>query len=1140
MLNRTYALAAALALLLGAPVLAERGGAKPSPAAPPSPAASVAGSPAPSAAMAPPSPSPSAGAAGREPVLARVDRLGVDKRTLDALLADDRPLVRAGEPLTGEERRSALLEWRRVADRRLTIAQLDAERVQLEARRAERRAQRPDDADKLREELLGARAQVERGARVLSAVALERDAANQTMQAVRAKARGGPPSVPAAGATTEVQRLALLGSAWALPAAALETLELEVAARQRHQKALEQLAAALAEMAEPGGARPVSEAEVAHREQKRQEAAQEAARQQTQAEATIRRAEKEEAAAQTAQQRATQEAAQARSAEDREAAAIHARIAERTRQSAEALKYLGQLRADVAATQLARTEKDLELYRWLHRLSLETPSQAELSKALREVRPQAQGFRTRAQSAAARLSQVTEERLALDRQKASAVQSGRGRARVAAAAAQEAKVIDELLATLREQSVALDRVNESLRTAADAAVKLESELARVLGDEGLLVRRKPTLAPGPVAGLLADAGWVWQYPARAWRPVSDWLAAVRRAFAEDASGAIVLPLVLSWLIGLAAAVFGTRFLRRLAKRAAAAQSVSSATVLSVASAGLFWVPVILPIVLGIVLIPEQARGFLMVLCWLGPWMLSHLVLRLARKWFLVPKLDPAAPPRERSAAPPWVDVVMPATPAGPLATAERAACARLWRTLVPLAALSSTLLPAYWTMRLALYRTELAAQVWLVYELLLAGLLFRAVRLRAELVQVRRAAGSAKRASILVVAFLRVLALALLPAVPLVEAFGYGSLARFLVTRVGLTVLVGHVMRLVFEAVLEIWKPDVGEVSEVADEDADPDAEAQEGLGELIGSMLSFLLVIGSGFALFFIWGGTWESWDRLLAAAGRHVSLVGIELSLRGLVEAALVLWLARWFARLTDWVLERRVYPRIDVDPGMRYAVSQTARYFIFAAGLFWALDSVGVGLEGLKWFAGFAGIGVGFGMQNIIQNFISGLIVLYERPVRVGDVVEVKGVFGIIQRISVRSTMVRQTSNIDVFVPNSSLLSENVVNWTLRGQRVRLEIPFPLAPDADPARAREVMLAAAAAEPAVLKRPAPSVMCERVTGTSLDLVLLAWVKTPLRVREIRSNLLFAVLAELKRAGVSAAPEEKPSPAAPSGSPS
>jgi small-conductance mechanosensitive channel len=1121
---RKTALAAAFALLSCA-----AHAQSPSPAASPSPTSS-------------PSPAPSPEAAGvRERVLERLDRLGVDKRALDALLADERPLTRAGEPVVGDERKSALFDWRRVLDRRIAVAQLDAERVTLEARRLEKPPRGGEaELEKLKDELATIRARAEKGARVIAAVQLERDAASQALQTLRAKGRGGPASAPASGTTTEAQMLALLGSTRALPSAHLETLEMEVAARPRHQKSLEGLAAMLSETVEPAAARPVSEAEVASREQKRQEAAQEAARQQTQAEATIRRAENQERAAETAQKKAAEEAAHATSAEDRDTAAIHARIAERTKQSAEALKYLGQLRGDVAATQLARTEKDLEHYRWLHRLASEPPAAPELSKALREARPVAPGLRTRLQSALARLSQVNEERLALERQKTGAEKSGRGRGRAATAAAQEAKAIDEVLATLREQSVALDRAIENLRATVDAASRLEAQLERVLGEEGLLVRRKPTLESGPIAGLLADFGWAWQYPSRAWRPVSDWFAGVRRAFAEDASGAIVLPLVLSWLVGIAAAVFGTRFLRQLSRHAAQSYGPSSATVLSVASAGLLWVPVILPVLLGLVLIPAQDRGFAILLSWLGTWSASHMVLRLARKWFLVPRIDPAAPPREPSPAPAWVELAMPSAPSSDLAAAERAACASLWRTLFPLAVLSSTLLPAYLSMRLTLYRPELAAQVWLVYELLLAALLFRAVRLRAELVQIRRGAGIARRASILVVASLRVLVLALLPPVPLVEAFGYGGLARFLVTRAGLTVLVGHVVRLVFEAVLELWKPDTRDVPEAEVDEGEPDAGAQEGLGELIASMLSFLLVVGTAFALFFIWGGTWESWGRLLAIAGRHVSLVGIELSLRGIVEASLVLWFARWVARVNDWVLERRVFPRIELDSGMRYAVAQTARYCIFAVGLFWALDAIGVGLEGLKWFAGFAGIGVGFGMQNIIQNFISGLIVLYERPVRVGDVVEVKGVFGIIKRISVRSTLVRQTSNIDVFVPNSSLLSENVVNWTLRGQRVRLEIPIALPAASDPVHARDVMLAAAAAEPAVLKRPAPTVVCEKVASGVLDFVLLVWVKTPLRVREIRSNLLFAVLAELRRAGFSgAAPAEPPSPAAPSGSP-
>ena len=1074
---------------------------------------------APSPASAAPSPAPSP--AVREPVLARIDRLGLDRRALDELLASQTP-VGAFE---GERRRSLLLEWRAIIDRRQRIAQLDAETAQdLERVAREKQTAKSDapaDQDKRREELAALKADQERDTKALAGIALERDAATQALNVVRAKARGAP-SQPPSGQTTSEELASLLAHPFGLPLAQQQTLELEEAARQRNVKAQAEVIELLASKLD--GPAAVSAAEVTSREQKQQEAAKEVARDQSQAEATLRRAEKDQKAAEKTRREAAAQAASATSDEERELAAARARVGDREQRAADALKVLGQLKADAGTSSLARSERDVELYRYLLRLSTEPPSVPEVSAKLRELRAQAAALKVREQSYASRLAQVKDEQIQLGTAKAAAERLSKGKGKLAEAAAREGKALEGHRATLDEQAVTLAKILENVRASIDTTANLQAQLERVLGDEGLLVRRKPELAVGPVRGLLDDFGYLLSYPDRAFRPVRDFCVGVWRAFTDDQSGAVTLPMVLSMLVGLGLAIYGHSGLRHLARRVIAQQGPASGAAVSIAAVAVLWVPVLLPSVLGWVLIPSQQRGFEVLLLWVVPWFVSHLVLRLTRKWFLLPQVPEGAKPAERRAGAGWVDLVLPPLPAGDLHALEVTTSARLYRTLLPLAVLSCTLLPAYGTMRAVLYRPELASQVWLLYELAVAGLLFRAVRLRAELVQVRRAAGTTRAASIHVVAMLRAIVLVCLPLVPLIEAFGFGSLARFLVTRAGLTVLIAHVVRLIFEAVLELWQRPTREAEPGPEEEAD-DRDAHETLGALVGSLLSLLLVTGTAFALFWIWGGTWGAWDATMRLAGARFGLMGFELSLAGFAGAALAIWFARWSAGFTDWFLEARFFPRTDFDSGMRYAVTQTAHYLIFAAGIFFALDAVGVGLEGVKWFAGFAGIGIGFGMQNIIQNFISGLIVLYERPVRVGDVVDVKGVFGIIQKISVRSTLVRQTSNIDVFVPNSVLLSEHVVNWTLRGQRVRLEIPLALKPDADPEHARAVMLAAASEEIAVLKRPAPAVLIEKATESSLQLLLLVWVKTPLRVREIKSNLLFAVLRDLRQAGLAPA---------------
>lgn len=209
---------------------------------------------------------------------------------------------------------------------------------------------------------------------------------------------------------------------------------------------------------------------------------------------------------------------------------------------------------------------------------------------------------------------------------------------------------------------------------------------------------------------------------------------------------------------------------------------------------------------------------------------------------------------------------------------------------------------------------------------------------------------------------------------------------------------------------------------------------------------------------------------------------------------------------------VLKSRIFPNYDIDEGTRSAYSRILHYILITIGLFTAFNVMGVNLTVL--FAGGAAllVGIGFGIQNIANNFISGVIILFERPIKVGDYIEVDGILGTVQSISGRSSKILTNSQIVIIVPNSSFLEKNVVNWSYT-QATRIGIPIGVKYGSDLLLVKKVLLALAAAEPKVLDHPEPYVFCEAYGDSSIDLELSVWIDDQSLHRKIKSELNYAI---------------------------
>jgi small-conductance mechanosensitive channel len=202
-----------------------------------------------------------------------------------------------------------------------------------------------------------------------------------------------------------------------------------------------------------------------------------------------------------------------------------------------------------------------------------------------------------------------------------------------------------------------------------------------------------------------------------------------------------------------------------------------------------------------------------------------------------------------------------------------------------------------------------------------------------------------------------------------------------------------------------------------------------------------------------------------------------------------------------------------------GLRYAIGRILGYVIFFLGVLIALQTVGINATMLAVFGGALGVGLGFGLQDVVKNFVAGLVVLIERPVQVGDRIEIEGVSGDVVEIRARATVVRTNDDIHLIVPNSKFISETVINRSFGRRIVRYRIPVGVAYGSDPEVVKEALLAAARGSESVLADPAPVVWFVEFGQSSLDFELLCWTATMLsRPGAFASDLNFRILAELK----------------------
>lgn len=266
--------------------------------------------------------------------------------------------------------------------------------------------------------------------------------------------------------------------------------------------------------------------------------------------------------------------------------------------------------------------------------------------------------------------------------------------------------------------------------------------------------------------------------------------------------------------------------------------------------------------------------------------------------------------------------------------------------------------------------------------------------------------------------------------------------------------------------------------------------------------------------------------WDpfanHLLRVLNAELGRAPVTFSIGDLLAFGLTLWISWMLARFMTFVLDEEVFSRVRLGAGVPFAITTFTRYTILVAGFVSALGILGFPLDKITLLLSALGVGIGFGLQNITNNFISGVILLFERPIRVGDKVQLDDLIGTVTSIGIRASKIRGFDGADVIVPNGDFISTRVTNWTLADQQRRIILPVHVAYGTDPRQVLELLNQVALDNHEVLRSPAPEALFRGFGADALNFELRAWTESERGWPAVMSDLALATSDALKTAGI------------------
>nr|WP_145545518.1 mechanosensitive ion channel domain-containing protein [Variovorax boronicumulans] len=257
-------------------------------------------------------------------------------------------------------------------------------------------------------------------------------------------------------------------------------------------------------------------------------------------------------------------------------------------------------------------------------------------------------------------------------------------------------------------------------------------------------------------------------------------------------------------------------------------------------------------------------------------------------------------------------------------------------------------------------------------------------------------------------------------------------------------------------------------------------------------------------------------------AVLGVGVEVGEVSIHLGDVLVFVLAVWLAWWAARGVRGLLREELHGHARLPRGVGNSIATLSYYGVLVLGFLVALSAAGFKVSQLTLVFGALGVGIGFGLQNVVNHFVSGLVLMFERPIQPGDIVEAAGISGTVREIGLRATTLRTFEGADVVVPNGVLLGGNLVNWTLFDRSRRIEVPVGVAYGSDPAQVLALLVETARGTPGVASTPEPVAVMTGLGDSALNCALRVWTRDVNDWVAVRSALLVRVLAALDTAGV------------------
>ena len=267
-----------------------------------------------------------------------------------------------------------------------------------------------------------------------------------------------------------------------------------------------------------------------------------------------------------------------------------------------------------------------------------------------------------------------------------------------------------------------------------------------------------------------------------------------------------------------------------------------------------------------------------------------------------------------------------------------------------------------------------------------------------------------------------------------------------------------------------------------------------------------------------------WETaiLDSITAWLNRQYNIGTLVFSWGRLFVFVFIIWFTIVLARIIRDVLEEDILNQVKMEEGLPHTIAMTVRYALISIGVLLAFGALGIPVSDLAIMFSALGVGIGFGLQNIFNNLVSGFILLFERPIKIGDTIEVGDLVGTVRSIGIRASNIRTFDGAEIIVPNGNLISNEVVNWTLSDQRRRIEIKVNVAYDSDPVMVKEVLLRLLENHEDVAKDPKPGIYFIEMGNSALVFRILFWTHQYGKWYSIRSNMMYAVFQALKEADI------------------